>query len=44
MNAKSKAEALDKTVVHHYIHKCLSGDKYRVLVIADDNTKTEFNI
>lgn len=44
MNDKLRAEALEKKIVHYYIHKCNSGDKYRVLVIADDDTIANFNI
>lgn len=44
MNDKLRAEALEKKIVHYYTHKCNSGDKYRVLVIADDDTIANFNI
>lgn len=35
MNDKTKAETMEKMVVHHYMHRCHSGDKVKVLVVAD---------
>lgn len=44
MNDKSRAEALEKTVVSYYYEKLNNGDKYRVLVVADEQTIKEWNM